>query len=196
MWDRGLETLFERRDMKYNKNKVKHVIGGKSLMEIANIMREKYDFREEPKEIELEILETMKNIFSDNIGYIPGFKDFYLTQVKGSKKSAIATAMHEQLMNIANTKTDIINLFDRNVYTIAQVGNVGKPDPAIFNYAANRIGADPKKTVCIEDSPNGIKAIKRAGMFAIAITTTYDKEKLMEADMIVDSYKEIDILHS
>jgi len=96
-------------------------------------------------------------------------------------------------MKIADAKTGISDLFGGHVYTIAHVGNIGKPDPAIFKYAAKRIGADPSRTVCIEDSPHGIEAIKRAGMYAIGITTTYDKEKLMAADEIIDSYKEIDL---
>lgn len=195
IWDRGYEILFDRREMRYDPSETKHVIGGRALIDIAGIMRRDYGFKESPKEIESEILGIMEGLFSTELRYIPGFKDFYRTQVLGSKKSAVATAMYDQLMKIADAKTGILDLFDRRVYTIAQVGNVGKPDPAIFNYAAKMIGADPKRTVGVEDSPHGIEAIKRAGMYAIALTTTYDKSKLMAADMIVDSYREID-LHS
>jgi beta-phosphoglucomutase-like phosphatase (HAD superfamily) len=45
----------------------------------------------------------------------------------------------------------------------------------------------------IEDSPNGIEAAKRAGMQCIALTTTYNREKLTEASSIVDSYSQIDM---
>jgi beta-phosphoglucomutase len=45
----------------------------------------------------------------------------------------------------------------------------------------------------IEDSPFGAEAAKRAGMKCIALTTTYDREKLLRADLVVSSFPEIDL---
>ncbi len=47
--------------------------------------------------------------------------------------------------------------------------------------------------VVVEDSPNGIRAAKNAGMQCIALTTTHNREKLTEADVIVDSFSNIDL---
>lgn len=40
----------------------------------------------------------------------------------------------------------------------------------------------------IEDTPHGLKAAKNAGMFVIASTTTYRKNDLKAADLIVDNF--------
>ncbi len=54
----------------------------------------------------------------------------------------------------------------------------GKPDPEIFLTAASRLGVSPINCLVFEDSPNGIEAARRAGMRAVALTTTFKKEQL------------------
>jgi len=53
---------------------------------------------------------------------------------------------------------------------------VGKPDPEIFLMAARRLGLLPKRCLVFEDSLLGVEAACRAGMQAIAITTTIPAE--------------------
>jgi HAD superfamily hydrolase (TIGR01509 family) len=46
----------------------------------------------------------------------------------------------------------------------------GKPDPAIYLLAAERLHADPGDCVAIEDTTHGIAAARAAGMRAVAVT--------------------------
>jgi HAD superfamily hydrolase (TIGR01509 family) len=55
--------------------------------------------------------------------------------------------------------------FGERLYT-AQMVQRGKPAPDLFLYAAERMRADPHKTLVIEDSVSGVKAAKAAGMTA------------------------------
>ncbi len=48
----------------------------------------------------------------------------------------------------------------------------GKPHPDIFVEAARRLGAAPERCLVFEDAPLGIEAARRAGMPAVALTTT------------------------
>jgi beta-phosphoglucomutase-like phosphatase (HAD superfamily) len=48
-----------------------------------------------------------------------------------------------------------------------------------------------EECVVIEDTLLDITAAKRAGMKCIAITTTYKRKSLHEADVIVDSFAQI-----
>ena len=45
----------------------------------------------------------------------------------------------------------------------------GKPDPEIYLLAAQQLGIDPALCLGIEDSVNGLRALKAAGMYAIAV---------------------------
>lgn len=63
-----------------------------------------------------------------------------------------------------------------------------KPAPDIFLKAAEKAGLEPRFCIVAEDSIAGIKAAKAAGMTAVGVTTSFDKEKLVEAgaDFVTD----------
>jgi len=48
----------------------------------------------------------------------------------------------------------------------------GKPHPDIFLEAARRLRVEPADCVVFEDAPLGVEAARRAGMAAVALTTT------------------------
>ncbi|MGA7807595.1 HAD family hydrolase [Bradyrhizobium sp.] len=55
--------------------------------------------------------------------------------------------------------------FGERLYT-SQLVRRGKPAPDLFLYAADRMQADPRRTLVIEDSVSGVQAAKAAGMTA------------------------------
>ena len=66
-----------------------------------------------------------------------------------------------------------------------------KPDPELFQVAADRMGLAPQRCVVIEDAPNGVQAAKAAGARCIAVTNTTPAEELAQADMICDSVQSV-----
>jgi HAD superfamily hydrolase (TIGR01509 family) len=69
----------------------------------------------------------------------------------------------------------------------------GKPYPDIFLESASQIGINPDHCIALEDTPNGIQAAKEAGMYVIAITTTFLANKLENADLVISSFDELDL---
>jgi beta-phosphoglucomutase len=67
----------------------------------------------------------------------------------------------------------------------------GKPDPQVFLMAAQRLGLDPSECAVIEDAPAGIEAALAGGMTAIALTGTAPPERLHQADIIVNSLRQL-----
>jgi HAD superfamily hydrolase (TIGR01509 family) len=66
----------------------------------------------------------------------------------------------------------IVGLYDQlmpHVYSADLVSN-GKPAPDIFLYAANQLGIVPEHCLVIEDSENGVRAGRAAGMPVIGFT--------------------------
>ena len=57
-------------------------------------------------------------------------------------------------------------------------GLSGKPSPAIFLAAAQRMGVAPERCIVFEDAPFGIEAARRAGMNAVAICSGHSAEEL------------------
>ena len=66
-----------------------------------------------------------------------------------------------------------------------------KPDPEIFFLAGKKLGFPPSRCVVVEDAPAGIKGAKSAGMKCVAIASTHKRASLKEADIIVNSFKEL-----
>jgi HAD superfamily hydrolase (TIGR01509 family) len=74
-----------------------------------------------------------------------------------------------------------------------QDGVRGKPFPDIFLEAARQINVTPEYCIVIEDTPNGILAANRAGMYVIGITTTYSRNKLKRASLVISSFSELNL---
>jgi len=61
----------------------------------------------------------------------------------------------------------------------------GKPHPDIFLEAARRLGIAPEHCVVFEDAPLGVEGARRAGMKAVALTTTLPAEAFSEFDNLI-----------
>ena len=66
-----------------------------------------------------------------------------------------------------------------------------KPDPELFETAADQLSLDPSRCVVIEDAPDGVAAALAAGSRCIAVTNSASAKKLAEADRIVSTLEEI-----
>ncbi|WP_176085958.1 HAD family phosphatase [Martelella sp. HB161492] len=69
------------------------------------------------------------------------------------------------------TKVGLIDLFQPNIFSAESLGpDRVKPKPDIFLFGAEKMGADPKKTLVIEDSVHGVMGAKAAGMRVVGFT--------------------------
>lgn len=89
-----------------------------------------------------------------------------------------------------------LDLFDAKVDGVdaAELELPGKPDPAIFLEAARRLGAEPARTVVVEDAIAGVSAGRRGHFgLVIGIDRSGEPEGLREAgaDLVVSDLEEI-----
>jgi beta-phosphoglucomutase len=67
-----------------------------------------------------------------------------------------------------------------------------KPHPAIFEHAASLSVAPKESCIVIEDSTNGVKAAKAAGIFCVGYISEHSKDQnLADADVIINHFKEL-----
>ena len=67
-----------------------------------------------------------------------------------------------------------------------------KPDPAIFEHAASLSIAPKESCIVIEDSTNGIKAAKAAGIFCVGYNSIHSEaQDLSEADVVINHFDEL-----
>jgi HAD superfamily hydrolase (TIGR01509 family) len=67
-----------------------------------------------------------------------------------------------------------------------------KPDPALYRAACEHLGVQPGRAVALEDSPNGILAAKRAGLFCVAVPNALTgRLALHAADLRIASLRDL-----
>jgi beta-phosphoglucomutase len=68
-----------------------------------------------------------------------------------------------------------------------------KPDPAIFTEAVRLSGMPNEECIVIEDSTNGIKAAKAAGIYCVGYDSEHSKlQDLSQADIVITRFDELD----
>ena len=75
----------------------------------------------------------------------------------------VASSSDVDRVSFSLSMTGLAPHFDGRLYT-SQMVERGKPAPDLFLYAAERMRADPRRTLVIEDSVSGVTAGKAAGM--------------------------------
>ncbi|MCR4336074.1 MAG: HAD family phosphatase [archaeon] len=119
---------------------------------------------------------------------IPGFFEL-LFKLKGKYSLGVVSSSRRDFVEYILEEIGEKDSFD--VIVGAEDVSKGKPNPECYLKAAKKLNIAPEKCLVIEDSIYGIKSAKSAGMKCVAVTNTYDKNFLLDADLIVDSLKEV-----
>ena len=69
----------------------------------------------------------------------------------------------------------------------------GKPDPAPYLLAAQRLGLSPERCLAVEDAPAGIASATAAGCQVLAVTGTAPVEELAAAALTVDGLDRVTV---
>lgn len=77
--------------------------------------------------------------------------------------------------------------------TAEDVAN-GKPHPEPYLKGAKLLGVKPEECLVIEDAPAGIRSALAGGMKVVGFASTYGKDKLGEADAVVESFEELSVV--
>jgi HAD superfamily hydrolase (TIGR01509 family) len=192
VWDAAQEEFLQRRGIRYDRAAIKHLLSGRSQAEAIGLLKAKYGIEGDVPALAAERMELVRCRLEQGAEFIPGFREFF-ARIRPQYRTAVATAMPADLLVIVDARLGLSKLFENRIYTLAAVNQRSQPNPDIFLYAAGRLAARPAECLVIEDAPHGVEAARRAGMKCVAITTTYDRSLLANADMIVDSFTQIDL---
>jgi len=114
-----------------------------------------------------------------NIAPVPGVFEFIKRIRRAGIAVAVATSAGANRTQSMLKRLGILAHFTA-VVTGEEVG-AGKPDPAIYLLACQRIGCPPNTTVAVEDAAAGVRAAKGAGLRCVGISRCGSEEKLTAA---------------
>ena len=123
-----------------------------------------------------------------NYLYIAGFEAFIDNLRKQGVKTAVVTSSNQQKMeSVYRQHPEFKKLFD--AILTSEDFDYSKPHPDCYLKAAARFGAHPKECVVFEDSFNGLKAGRAAGMRVVGLATTNDAEAIRPlCDEVIKDY--------
>lgn len=165
---------------------------GSTVMAMWNKIIKDFSLEGYTAEQLFDISEDVKKDLLEHEGYpeVPGVVSF----VKSiSSKYKLAVASSSALANIEKNvkKLGIESDFEALV-TGLSVKNP-KPAPDIFLKAAEQLGVKPEECIVVEDSCNGTRAAKAAGMACIGfINPGSGEQDLSAADYLFETFDNID----
>lgn len=102
-------------------------------------------------------------------GPLPGVREYLQDAKRLRLKLAIASSSPHSWVDGHAKRIGVFDYFDQ-VITADEVGpGRTKPHPDLFLTALSRLKVPKEAAIVFEDSPNGVKAANRAGIFVVAI---------------------------
>ncbi len=122
---------------------------------------------------------------------LPGIRDLISAAIAAGIKLAVASSSHHTWVDRHLARLGLLKFFD--AILCADDVDVAKPYPDLYLAACAALGVEPVDAIALEDSPNGIRAAKSAGLVCVAIPNPCTvRLNLSDADHIVGSATMLD----
>ena len=151
---------------------------------------EKYGLEVDIVKVKARTYEIYKSIIRGNLKPLPGAVRMVNRCRNMELRLALATSADTVKMEANLLEIGIPESTFNAIITGLDVENK-KPAPDIYIKAAEKIGLHPEECLVVEDAVSGIKAAKSAGCKCLAVTTSFDRALLYEADWICESLEKI-----
>ena len=121
--------------------------------------------------------------------YINGLEAFINDLHQHGVKTAVVTSSNlPKMQSVFKARPEFKELFDA-ILTSEDFAE-SKPSPDCYLRGAARFGVEPSECVVLEDSFNGLKSGRAAGMFVVGLTTTNKKEDISSlSDVQISDYE-------
>jgi putative hydrolase of the HAD superfamily len=127
-------------------------------------------------------------------GPLPGVLEYLREAKQLGLKLAIASSSHHSWVDPHAKRIGVFDYFD-HVVTADDVG-LGriKPNPDLFLTALSQLKVPKEAAIVFEDSPNGVKAANRAGIFVVAVPNSVTSTlSIHGANMILKSLSDLSL---
>lgn len=186
-WRRATQRVVQDLDGRWD-DAIHRLLLGSGPEEAARVLAEYLGNRHEATDIGSRLFAAASTEFANGIRLRPHARDL-VRALHGRLPLAVATNSLRALADRALAGTGIAPWFETVV--CADDVTAAKPAPDPYAMACAGCGADPSKSVALEDSPTGTMSAKAAGMWVIGCPSVAGVS-LPAADVVVSSLTEVD----
>ncbi len=190
VWDDVRERYTREVGGTYTESATRDMMGMSSV-EWSRYMHDALGVPGTPEEINAEVVRRMLERYGEAPPLIPGAVEA-VSRCAERWPLAVASSSNPELIEVVLERAGIRELF-RAVVSSQDVPR-GKPAPDVYLEAARRLDVEPERCAAVEDSHNGIRSAKSAGMRVVAVPNRHfppDEESLGLADAVVPSVDEL-----
>lgn len=168
---------------RYTVDKLLEDFVGHNFRGMLNRLQEIHDFKMTPEEVDFYVdreLGAVTAKLSEKCQPCPGVPEqLEWAKEEGYPMSVVSTSAKPRVV-ASIKKTGLDKYFvDEHIYSAATSMDKpsSKPDPAIYNFACQKLGVANKDCVTVEDSKSGATAAMRAGIPLIGYVGVYGIEE-------------------
>jgi HAD superfamily hydrolase (TIGR01509 family) len=186
VWDEVREALTRERGGRWH-DRAQADMMGMSSTEWSRYMHEELGLPDPPEELNRLVVERMIERYREELPVIDGAVEA-VRRIADRWPLGLASSSNRPLIDLALELMGVADLF--RVTVSSEEVERGKPAPDVYLEAARRLEVSPERVAAIEDSANGIRSAKAAGMRVIAIPNPHyppPDDALAQADVVVES---------
>lgn len=169
VWDEVREQLARERGGRWHPGAQADMMG-MSSREWSVYMHDVIGLPEPPEEINAEVVERMLARYRERLPLIDGAVEA-IRRLAREFPLAVASSSNRPLIEAVLETAGVAALFA--VTVSSEEVERGKPAPDVYLEAARRLDVEPGRCAAIEDSSNGIRSARAAGMRVLALPNVH-----------------------
>ncbi|MCK2215343.1 HAD family phosphatase [Actinomadura sp. ATCC 31491] len=165
LWDVSLADLAAMLGGRLSAETRRRVVGG-NLRDTARIVQEDLGVEADVEESAAWLLERTRQLFALGVPWRPAARSVVESVRRQGIPTALVTSSHRVLVD------EVLAQLDPGMFDTVVCGDEvthPKPHPEAYLTAAERLRADPRNCVALEDSAKGIAAALAAGCLVVAV---------------------------
>lgn len=186
VWDEARQRLAEERGGRWHDRASRDMMG-MSSREWSRYMHDVIGLAESPDEINAEVVRRLVAVYREELPLLDGAVEA-VEALAGRWPLGLASSSNRELIDLVLRVSGLERWFAATVSS-EEVPR-GKPAPDVYLEAARRLGVAAERCAAVEDSENGIRSAKAAGMRVIAIPNAQyppAEDALAAADVVLPS---------
>ena len=190
VWDEVREELARERGARWS-DRAQRDMMGMSSPEWSRYMHDVVGVPDPPDAINREVVRRMLERYTERLPLIDGAVQA-VRRLAERRSVGLASSSNREIIERVLEVAGIAPLF-RATVSSEEVAR-GKPAPDVYLEAARRLEVDPARCAAVEDSSNGIRSARAAGMRVVAIPNPRyppDPDAVEGADIVLGSIAEL-----
>jgi HAD superfamily hydrolase (TIGR01509 family) len=190
VWDEVREELVKERGGRWH-DRAQAEMMGMSSVEWSRYMHDELGVPDTPEEISDDVVRRLEEVYRKRLPLIDGAHEA-VERLADRWPLGLASSSNREVIDLVLDLSGLAPFF--RVTVSSEEVPRGKPAPDVYLEAARGLGVPPERCTAVEDSHNGIRSAKAAGMRVIAIPNQHyppGEKALALADVTLSSLAEL-----